>query len=561
MPKRLGFLFISLLVVFITLVGVTACGDDDPTPPTDEYGVVAGLVSAPDRSALADVTVRIGTKTTLTDTQGRFIISGVTPGAAVLVDFAKAGYIGNQKIVHVQKGKTIYTSSTLFVGVTATFSATEMGNIVDGNAFINIPANSFVTSQGAAFTGNVLAEMKFFDPTDAACLDAFPGDFSGIQTNGTETMFESYGFIAASFYDAANPTSELQLAAGSTAQIVAMIPASLQANAPETIPMWYYDEALGKWKQQGTASKQNTSYVGNVSHFTYWNFDHPIQITDQSTLTGKVVMSGTNDPVAGAQVVATGVNYSGYTRAYSDTQGNFTLTVKASAQVTVRAVAGENMSPMSAVITTPASGASAEIDDLVITDLTFTVIGKLVDPDGNPVSPGYGQVYQINPPAGASFSAWLTIDATGDFEINTINPATDDRFDIQFRYTTRGTVFSAPIDFIVPLPGQIRDLGNVTMRPGGTLTGRAKDNQGNWFTDKSISFAAEGASGEGSMLHAQTDAQGNFSLVGPFSTNLTNIKASTWIEGAQYSSPTMTLHFPASGATGSLGTITLSPAK
>ena len=67
------------------------------------------------------------------------------------------------------------------------------------------------------------------------------------------------------------------------------IPASLQASAPASIPLWYFNDTTGKWIQQGSADRQGNSYVGQVPHFSWWNCDAPsgavnfkVHIKDQS---------------------------------------------------------------------------------------------------------------------------------------------------------------------------------------------------------------------------------------------------------------------------------------
>ena len=308
-----SFRFLCLITLGMALLLVaTACDKDKTTKPIMDFGVVAGTVYSPGKSVLPGVTVSIGDVSTVTDDYGAFVLSGIDAGAHVRVDFMMEGKASTQKVVEVEKGRTTYTSATLFNTYSVTFDPAFPFYISNG-AEINVPEEAFVGPSGSPFTGSVRIAMHYFDPTVPECLNAFPGGFEGVQTDGTTTMFESYGFISASFYDAANPEVELQLAAGKQAQIQAPIPYALQAGAPESIPMWYYDDETGQWHEEGVATKEGNNYVGSVSHFSYWNFDHPVVIDDQSTLTGMVVTNERGNPVPGAQVVATGVNYAGYT--------------------------------------------------------------------------------------------------------------------------------------------------------------------------------------------------------------------------------------------------------
>ncbi len=42
----------------------------------------------------------------------------------------------------------------------------------------------------------------------------------------------------------------LQIATGKKATLTLSIPSSLAASAPATIPLWFFDEAKGLWKEE-----------------------------------------------------------------------------------------------------------------------------------------------------------------------------------------------------------------------------------------------------------------------------------------------------------------------
>lgn len=549
---------VLLLTAMLVVMLVTACDDDKPTNTPDDFGIVSGVVYGAGRAVLPDVTVSIGDISTTTNSNGEFILRNVEPCDQARVNFSKAGLIGNQKVVEVAKGRTTYTSSTLFLPVTQTFASTAGASITDGWATVDVPVDAFADAAGNPFTGNVLVEFKYFDPTQPGSIDAFPGNFYGTQTDGTETMFESYGFISASFFQASNPTVELNLADGKTAQLTSAIPYALQGNAPETIPMWYYDEDEGKWMEQGTATKVGTNYVGSVSHFTYWNFDHPINPDTQSTLTGRVMTADRGEPIEGAQVVATGVNYSGYTRAFSQEDGTFSITVKASATCTLQAFAGLNNSPLSAVIDTPAAGGTYAYGDLTVADLSFTLTGTLQDTDGDPVTMGYGMLYQVNPPSGTiPLQAWLSTNADGVFSATVSNTGSSNSVTAQVMFTQRGTLYSSTFTIQMPSLGSVLDLGEITMRPGGEIKGRVRISGGAYLSGGNVSFHQEGATGEGSFYSSQIDEDGYFTITGPPSTSLENMRGSVYVDGTQYQTELMTLSFPGSGRTTDIGTVSV----
>ncbi len=545
----------GLILVLVLLFAFTACDDDKPTTPGQDFGLISGTVYAPGRAVLSGVTVSVGSLTTTTDDNGLFVLSNLDPGNRVQVNFSKEGYLSTQKIVSIEKGRTSYTSATLFTAFSATFSASQ-SFVIDSDAQLEIPENAFVLPGGGSFTGTVKAELRYFDPTNPEAINAFPGQFSGIQENGQSTMFESYGFLSAGFYDAANPSTELALASGKSVGITAPIPYSLQANAPDTMPLWYYDDEDGLWREEGFATKVGNTYVGSVNHFSYWNFDHPVVIDDQATLTGKVMTADRGEPIPGAQVVATGVGYTGYTVSYTNDEGEFSITVKANAQAKLQAFAGTNASSQTSPINTPAGGASLAVDNLVIQDNSFVIMGKLVDTAGTPFT-GYGQISQVNPSEDEmGFNEWLSLDSNGEFRTNAHNYNNSTSFNVIFSLNTRGVNYSAHIPFTVPQPGNIWDFGTVIMRPGGTITGKARKSDGTYFANIWISFMKEGQQGEGSHFSAEVDAEGNFTMQGPPSTNISNVRGSAYEEGLVFQSELLTLRFPASGTSRNMGTIT-----
>jgi hypothetical protein len=552
--RKIGFL-LAIFSIFI----LSSCSKDKDktTTPSMNFGVVAGTVYSPGKAVLPGVTVSIGDQSTTTGQNGQYILSGIAPSSKVQVNFAMEGKIPTQKIISVETDRTSRVSATLFTAYVSVHSGMEH-IVIDSGVTIDIPPTTLVDADGNPFMGAVRSEVRFFDPTLPECLDAFPGTFSGIQTDGTETMFESYGFFSASFRDASNSERRLQIAEGEEVSVTAPIPYSLQANAPDIMPLWYYDDETGNWYEEGFATKVGNRYEGTVSHFSYWNFDHPVQIDEQSTITGKVVTDD-GEPIGGAQVVATGISYSGYTNTYTDSQGNFSISVKANAQIKLQAFSGTNLSFFSPAIDTPAAGGSLEVADLVITNQDFQIMGSLVDTQGSPLS-GYGRLSQMSPPSGEyGMNVWISCEDDGSFLATTQSISSMTSFNVMFMLETRGSLYSAAIPFLVPQPGNVWDFGEVVMRPGGNLTGRFKDNDGNFISNAWVSIMEEGGQSEENYYSASTDENGYFTISGPPNTTIRNMVAFYWGDNANMKSGSFTLNFPASGQTRNLGTITLYP--
>jgi hypothetical protein len=69
------------------------------------------------------------------------------------------------------------------------------------------------------------------------------------------------------------------------------------AIAPESIPLWFFDENVGYWKEQGEAVKIGNRYIGEVTHFTWWNCDLPIDYIEAC-----VVLQDNNGEIAAAPI-------------------------------------------------------------------------------------------------------------------------------------------------------------------------------------------------------------------------------------------------------------------
>jgi hypothetical protein len=105
--------------------------------------------------------------------------------------------------------------------------------------------------------------------------------------------------------------------------------------------------------QEGTAtlagSAPNQYYEGTVTHFTTWNAD---QVMNTVRVTGCVAdVNGVR--LAGASVISDGVDYSGTSRAVTDSAGNFTISLRRSSVATLTASSGAALSNTLRITTGP----------------------------------------------------------------------------------------------------------------------------------------------------------------------------------------------------------------
>lgn len=278
------------------------------TQPTN-YGVVMGKVTDLANNPASGVKVSIGDQNSTTNDQGWFSISNVAAGNKELVTFSKNGSVTTYKTTDVQVGATSFVDAAISdVGTTASLNAATGGTktTTDGGS-ITIGANSLVNSQNSTFTGNAVVSITTFDPSDENQLNAFPGEFQGISTQNETVPIKSFGFMDVSVVD--QNGQELQLTSGRTAQISIPVPSSMRSSAASlgACPLWYFNPRTGSWQEQGqgTYSPSLGCFVGNVSHFSTWNFDirYPA-----AYVSGHVVDSNGN-PVSGAQVRCWGTGW------------------------------------------------------------------------------------------------------------------------------------------------------------------------------------------------------------------------------------------------------------
>jgi len=134
---------------------------------------------------------------------------------------------------------------------------------------VSIPANSLVDQDGNAPAGNVEVTVYTIDPR--APFD-MPGDWTVAGPGGTGTM-ETYGALG---IEVTGGGKKYNLRPGATARVTIPIdPAQLAAPDPEpaTIPLLFYDDTTGVWRQEGTLQRQGNAYVADVPHFSTINAD------------------------------------------------------------------------------------------------------------------------------------------------------------------------------------------------------------------------------------------------------------------------------------------------
>jgi len=335
------------LAVLASALVLIACGDGEGDKNTPTTGAsITGLVVDMDTDApVAGARISAGGQSTQSQADGRFTLSGLAASERLPVQVEASAHGSNVAIVKLPANSSATVRVRLLkLGPTQSFNA-ETGAmlIVAGStAQAQVPAGSLVDAlTGAPVLGPVTASVTSVDP--ARDPERMPGGYTTLQA-GEVRAIESFGAIKVDLRDAAG--RRLNLAPGTDARI--RIPLSTRSpNPPASVPLFHFDEATGRWTQEGeallhTAANGERYYQGQVSHYSYWNAD---QVSDTVEVEG-CVSNPDGSPAAGVIVSGSGVDYSGRTSAITNNEGRFVMSVRRSAVTSIWAATDTRVTPI-----------------------------------------------------------------------------------------------------------------------------------------------------------------------------------------------------------------------
>jgi hypothetical protein len=256
-----------------------------PAPVPSKTVTVQGWVRGIDNLPLSGVNVGVigGAGSSVTGADGKVSLTlGV--GMNVTLKLEKTGYTDQIKIVNLPNnvGTDGYFEANLMPRETAQTLINAAGNLTGKDGVkLSIPDGGLVDSSGKTLTGAVQVGMTPVDVTGAA-LPAFPGEFEGINPNGSSTPIVSYGTTE---FVLTQNGQRVQVAPGKKARLELPMYTSTNLDgsslkAGDKIGLWSLDEGSGIWinEGEGTVVTNPTSPTGfalnaEVGHFSWWNAD------------------------------------------------------------------------------------------------------------------------------------------------------------------------------------------------------------------------------------------------------------------------------------------------
>ncbi|NRD21301.1 hypothetical protein HNV08_14685 [Winogradskyella eckloniae] len=339
------------------------------------------------------------------------------------------GYIKADKIGYIHGSRSIIPSNGTNKVTIMLLEANIVGTVNRGNSETVSLANgssvsfdgNFIEEDGSAYFGSVDIIMHHLDPVNEDMTIQMPGMLYAQNEEGAERMLQTLGMLAVELRGSGG--EELNLAEGSTSEIKIQVDASLMSIAPATIPLWYFDEVNGYWKEEGEATLQGNMYVGTVSHFSFWNWDIPAETIALCVTTTDIE----NNLLRNLAVTITSATYGART-GYINNQGELCGMVPSGESLEIDIysydpcdnetlfsdIIGPFNSDSSITVTLP------ENDDIVVE----SIIGNFYTCNDNMVTDGYVQLFYAN----QTFTN--TVD-DGTFEINLLRCTDDNTFQIK----------------------------------------------------------------------------------------------------------------------------------
>lgn len=276
------------LLLLLFVIFLSSCNDDNNIPTNEGEAQTStnsflenfgseiqsrffGTVVNEQNNPISGVTINIGSQFTTTDANGVFSI----PSATVQQKFAyikasKAGFIDGSRALVPTNGINQVKIMLLSLEPTATITAGQAitVDLPDGTA-VDF-SGDFITESGSSYQGEVDVIIKTLSVDDDNMELMMPGTLLAENETGDLRVLESVGMISVELRG--ENGQELNINPNNPATIKIPVGSTI-SNPPATIPLWYFDEENGYWKEEGVGELVGNMFVGEVTHFSFWNWD------------------------------------------------------------------------------------------------------------------------------------------------------------------------------------------------------------------------------------------------------------------------------------------------
>lgn len=444
----------GLLLLFLILF-LNACqpeidgppgGNNNPVvTPKAVTASVQGKVVDENNAPVQGAIVKSGTNSTTTDNRGIFQFKNIQLDKyASVVTVEKAGYFKGIRTFSSKEGASNYIRLKLIRKIQIGTIDASAGGFVDlpDNSRITIGANSIVLrANNQPYSGTVRVFAAMIDPTSGDMQQLIPGSFQASDAQNRRFILKSYGMIAVELEGQAS--EPLRIATGKTAKLRMTIPASLQASAPASIPLWFLNETDGLWKEEGSATKTGNYYEGDVNHFSFWNCD-----ISMPTIFLELSVHTSDGPLPNTLVRITRTNTSAFSYGVTDSLGYVGGLVPSNEPLLLEILNSCNQMVYSQNIGPFAQNANLGTITIAIpTQYNLTVSGSVLNCSNQPVTNGTVFIYfegQLYSPAvtNGNFEATITrcSNSSATVEITAVDNATSQQSNLYTGSASTGSV-------------------------------------------------------------------------------------------------------------------------
>ncbi|GAA4157633.1 hypothetical protein GCM10022217_17900 [Chryseobacterium ginsenosidimutans] len=449
----------KIYLFFLLLTLIFSCKDESfleidnntsNSPSNYNFGNTAqknfqGVVLDTNGVPVSGATVTIGTSTVTTNLKGFFTFKNATVKENFAhVKVTKSGYVNASRVLVPTDGMNQVNIMMIPATTTSTVSSGSASAVSLPNGTKVKFDGSFKDASGNAYSGSVHVAVFHLAPSNQYLNELMPGSFLATNSGGNARVMETFGMLHVQLTGSSG--QNLQIANGHTAEITVPVDASQASTSPNTIPLWSYDENTGMWNEDGSATKVGNTYVGTVSHFSWWNYDAQFE---QATL--KVTVKNPAGQVLPNIKVALKRSSQTYeTYGVTDNMGMVSGIVPAGEVLTLKIYDICNSVIYLANVGPFATGTTTTLPDITITttaSTTYTIQGNLKTCANTDVTNGY---VALRPAVATNYFQYVNVpvNSTGGFVMTTYSCTANPQFvyegfDVANLQTTNEIPFTA----------------------------------------------------------------------------------------------------------------------
>ncbi|MBB6371802.1 carboxypeptidase-like regulatory domain-containing protein [Chryseobacterium shigense] len=447
-------LFLLLLLMFSCKNETSLDIDDNSVTPESNFNFgntvqrnFQGVVLDTGGNPVSGATVTIGSSTAQTNFKGFFTFKNAeVKENFALVKVTKPGFIDGSRVMVPTNGINRVNIMMIPAATTASINSGTTSTVSLPNGTKVKFDGSFKDAAGNTYSGSVNVALYNLASSNPYLTELMPGSLLAANSGGNARIMETFGMVHVQLTGSSG--QKLQIANGHTAEMTVPIDASQTSTSPNTIPLWSYNENTGMWNEEGSATKVGNTYVGTVSHFSWWNCDAQFP----QAILKVTVKNPAGLPMVNAKVALKRSSQSYETYGMTDNMGTVTGIIPANETLTLKVYDVCNTVVYTSNVAPVTVGTTMTLPDITVisTGNQYIIQGNLKTCTNTDVTDGY---VLLRPAAGTNYFQYTSVpvSSTGNFSFNVYSCTANPQFILEgYDYTNLQT--SGEIPFTANLP-------------------------------------------------------------------------------------------------------------